>query len=118
MAQRTADGYELYGVFHAASIGSKPYKGQADSPDPDGLRSITLVEKPGTDDDPYGGVKQVDSIHDVDISNVPDGATLEPADHPAYGYDDDRRVAIYIKGSEKAGSEGTVTVAWHGTEDL
>ena len=118
MAQSNEAGYELHAVCAAVSIGSKPYKGRDDTPDPDGLRTITIMDQPGTDDDPYGGIKQVDSVHDVDISEVPDGKQLEPEDHPAYGYNDDRRVAIYIKGSEKAGSEGTVTVAWHGTEDL
>ena len=111
MAQSTETGYELYGVFAAVSIGSKPYKGQSDTPDPDGTRSLTLMQRPRTSDDPYGGFKQTDSLHGVEVSEVPDGMQMEPADHPAYGYDDDRHVAVYIK------DDNVVTVAWHTEAD-
>ena len=114
MAQSNEAGYELHAVCAAVSIGSKPYKGRDDTPDPDGLRTITIMDQPGTDDDPYGGHKQREILADVEVSEVPDGMQLDPEDHPAYGYDDDRTYAVWVKGSDPQ----VATVAYHDTEGL
>lgn len=113
MAQ-SENGYELYTVCQAVSIGSKPYKGDADKPDPNGLRNITIMDQPGTSEDPYGGHKQREILANVEVSNVPDGKQLADEDCPAYGYDNDRLVAIYVKGSNPQ----VVTVAWHNDGDI
>lgn len=97
MAQ-SDNGYELYCVCEAVSIGSG-----ADT------RTLTIMERSGTEDDPYGGFTQRELLTGVEVSEVPDGMNLKPEHHPAYGFDTDRRVAIYIRGSDPQ----VVTVAWH-----
>lgn len=108
MANQSTGDYELYGEYQAVSVGSKPYRGQADEPDPDGPRSITLMQQPGDESDPYGGHKQVGLLHGVEVSEVPDGRQLEPEDHPAYGYDDDATYCVYVK---PGGERDIATVA-------
>jgi len=93
--------YELHGVYEAVSISSESAN------DPDGTRSLTMMERRGGPDDPYGGWAQADSLHDVRVSEVPDGRDLSPADHPAFGYDDDEVYAVFVRGD-------TVTVAYGG----
>lgn len=110
------DGYELYGVYEAISVSSESER-PGDGHLGVDTRSLALMERPGVPDDSYGGWKQVDSMHDVEVSELPDGRDLEPADKLTYGYKDDRLYAVFIKESGKAGSEGVVTVAYHGDWD-
>lgn len=103
------EGYELHGVYEAVSVSSD--SAPTSPKDPDGTRSLTLMTRPGTGDDPYGGWKQVDSMHDVEVSELPDGAGLDPYDTASYGYNDDRNYAVYVKAGD------TVTVACHDTPE-
>ena len=107
MAQSNEAGYELYAVCDAVSVSSRGMEN--DSP-----RNITIMDQPGTSDDPYGGHKQREILADVEVSEVPDGKQLEPEDHPAYGYDDDRTYAIWVKGSDPQ----VATVAYHDMKGL
>lgn len=94
--------YDLYGKYDAVSVSSQS----------GGTRSLTLQMRPGDSDDPYGGWKGVDTLHDVVVSEVPDGRDLDPEDYPAYGLDEggDRTVAVFVK--EREDGQQVATVAW------
>ena len=99
--------YELHGVYEAVSMSSRGMKN--DSP-----RTLALMERQGPPDDPYGGWTQVDSVHNVDVSEVPDGRDLAPGDYPAFGYNDDRYYAVYVKTADDG--RRVATVAYHEAE--
>jgi hypothetical protein len=60
------------------------------------------MEQVGTSDDPYGGMKQVESLHGVERLTLPDGSEPAHGDTPTFGYDDNKFWAIHIE-DEDAG---------------
>lgn len=93
----------VYGVFEAVSVRGKPKR---ENPDPDSTRSLNLMMQPGTEDDPYGGWKQADSIHGVEEVVGPDGREVPIDEIPAYGYEDDKLYRV-----EYEDGVATITVA-------
>ena len=91
------------GTYQAVSIGSMPVVGTDDSGndvfDPDGTRSITLMDRPGTKEDPYGGWKQRGSLHDVRTVIMPDGSEPAADEWPALGYEDEKLFEVRASGS-------------------